>query len=185
VTARAHHHPVPLVQEEGRVVRIDPVEREREDARSGARVARAEDAEPRLGLEGRGDATVDKPLLRLDRLRAHPREVVEGRVGPDHAGVVLQAGLEAVRRRAQRVVGERGPLYGLAADEERTEARERRRGGRQDPDPGRTEHLVRADGVEIDPEPVEIELEVRGGLASVEQDQGPAVVRALGDLPHR
>ena len=56
--ARADHHPEPLVEEEGDVVRVEPVDREGEDARPPGRVARAEDVDPGLALEFRGDELV-------------------------------------------------------------------------------------------------------------------------------
>jgi hypothetical protein len=116
VHSRADHHPVAFVQEERDVVRVDPVDGERKDARTERGVLRSEEVEARLVLERRRHPGVRGPLPTLDLLEAHAPQEVDGRMRSDRSGVVLEPGLEPVRRGTQLVVGERAPLDGLAAD---------------------------------------------------------------------
>jgi hypothetical protein len=176
---------VTLIQEDRGVVRVDAVDREREDARAGPGVRGAQQVHPGLVGERARHAGVDGVLLGLDRIEPDASKVVEAGMRADHPRVVLEARLEPVGGRPQSVGLERRPFHGLASDEQRSEASERFGRGRQHARSGRAEHLVRRDRVEVDPEAVELDLLVGGGLATVEQDERAAVVGSLGDLPDR
>jgi hypothetical protein len=121
VHARADHHVVALVQKDGGVVRVDSVQRERKDAGTLAGVARTEELHAGFSDERCRDACVELALARFDLLETDRVKIVERRVRPDHAGIVLQTRLEPVRRGPQFVRGERAPLDRLPAEEERAE----------------------------------------------------------------
>jgi hypothetical protein len=179
------HHVVSLIQEDRRVVGVDPVQREGEDARSVARVGRPEESKAGLARERPSHEGVQLPLPGLDRVEPDATEVVDRRVGSDHSGVVLEPRLEPVRRRPEGVVGEGAPLDRLAAEEEGAKRGDRARRGREHANPCRPEHLVGRDRVKIDPERVQVDPLMRCGLAAIEQYQRTPVVRSLGDLADR
>lgn len=115
--ARADHDVVPLVQEDRDVVRVDPVDREREDARALAGIRRTQEMDPRLLGERGGDPSIDRVLLGLNLFEPDTRKVLEARVRADHSGVVLEAGFEPIGGRPEGVALERGPFHGFAAEE--------------------------------------------------------------------
>ena len=69
-------HLVPFVQEDGHVVRVDPVHGEREDARAVARVGRPENVDPRLVRERVRHPCVDRSLLLFHELEPDPLQEV-------------------------------------------------------------------------------------------------------------
>lgn len=174
-----------LVEEDRHVVRVDPVDGEGEDARSDAGIRGAKKVDPGLALERGGHPGIDRELLRLDRVEPDAGKVVEARVGTDHARVVLQARFEAVGRGAKDVSFEGGAFDRLTAEEQRSKMRERLGRGREDPGPGGAEHLVGRDRIEVDPDPIELELLVRGRLATVEENERAVSMGAFRDLHDR
>jgi len=64
---------VPLIEEDRDVVRVDLVERERENARAPAGVLGAEKMDPRLPGECGGDPGIDRALLGLNLVKPDPR----------------------------------------------------------------------------------------------------------------
>jgi len=176
---------VSFIEEDRHVVRVDAVDREREDARARPGVRGSQGVHPGFVRERGGHAGVDGVLLGLDRIEPDAREVVEAGMRPDHARVVLEAGLEPVGRRAEGVGFERRPFHGLAPDEQGAERPEPLGRGRQNSRSRRAEHLVRRDRVEIDPEAVEVDLLVRRRLTAIEEDESAPVVGPLRDLPDR
>jgi hypothetical protein len=116
VHARANHDVVPLVQEDGDVVRVEPIDREGVNARARPRVGGTEHVDARLVRERRGHTGVHRVLLSLDLVEPHAREILETRVGADHARVVLKPRLEPVGRRSEGVSFQCGPLDGLAPE---------------------------------------------------------------------
>lgn len=63
---RANQDVVALIEEDGGVVRVDSVDREREDARALPRIRGAEKVNSRFSGERRGDASIDRVLLGLN-----------------------------------------------------------------------------------------------------------------------
>jgi len=96
VHPRANHHIMPFVEEHRYVVRVDAVDGEREDARALPRVRGTEDVHPGFARHRGRDPGVHGVLLALDGLEPNSAEVLESRMGPDHARVVLETGFEAV-----------------------------------------------------------------------------------------
>ncbi len=103
VHPRADEHLVPFVEEDRHVVRVDAVDGEREHARAVSGVLGTEDVDPGLVQEGVGHAGIDGVLLRLDLVEPDARKIIDAGMRPDHARVVLEAGLEPVGRGTQGV----------------------------------------------------------------------------------
>ena len=71
---RADEHPVSLVEVDGRVVRVDAVQGEREDARAPRRVLGTEEVEPSLAPEALADPAVQGEVVGADLVQPDPVE---------------------------------------------------------------------------------------------------------------
>ena len=87
--ARADEHAVPRVKEQCRVVRVDAVDREAEDARPLGRRGRPQHVEPRFVLERGGDPGVERRVVGPDLVAADALEVIDPGTGAEDPGVIL------------------------------------------------------------------------------------------------
>jgi len=127
---------VALVQEQRGVMGVDPVEREGGDARPPFGFLRSEEVEARLAAQGLGELPVERHFPRTHLGRVEPGQILDGRPGSDDPCVVLEPGLETVRRGPELVVRERAPLHRFPAEKEGSEGGEGTGSGGENPGTG-------------------------------------------------
>ncbi len=179
MVTRADGHALP-VEHLRDVVRVDVVERERDDARA-ALGRRTE--EPDAGDVGeRAERVLGQVVLvLLDRLEAHRREVVDGGAEADRLGHGRGARLELVRQVApRRPVGLHLPDH-VAAEHERLHPLEQVGLAPHGADAARRAHLVARDGDEVGADGLDVHGSVRRRLRCVDDDDRAVPVRPLDD----
>ena len=166
------------VEQRADVVRVPALEVERDDGDLLRRFAH--DGESFDGLEAFGRRGEQDLLVRVRGLldRHH---VFQGDAEGDGAGDVRRTGFETLRGLAESGAGEVDLADHVAAELVRRHGVEQLRAAPEHADAGRSEGLVAGEGVEVATERRDVDLEVRGGLAAVDEHHR---ARGLGEPGH-
>jgi hypothetical protein len=172
------------VEEAGDVVRMHPVDVERDDA-AAIRPPRPVDGDALETLQRLERVAPQRAVVRPDLVEAHALEVVERGGEPDRLGDGRRARLEPHRDVGVGAAVDLDAPDHLAATEERRQRLEQVGPHPQRADPGRAPDLVARERVGVGAERLDVDRHVRRGLRAVDDEQGTHRVRGVGDGAQR
>ena len=174
----AHRDAVP-VEHGADIVRMHPVEVERQDAEPA--LAAADQVEAGDARQGVDAVAGQRLFMGADAVAPERLDKAERLGEADRAGDIRGAGLETVRRLLElgAVVGDMGDH--AAAGLPRRHRRQRRVAAVEHAGAGRPVAFVAGEDVEIAADRPHVDRDARRCLAAVEQHQRPGVVRQAGD----